>query len=486
MNKLQYSRRNFLTGATAAVAATALPRSLTAQGSNAASASKTISGSLSVDASTPGRTLPLNFTGLSYESAQLANPSFFSAENHSLIKLVRDLTLQGVLRLGGGSSEYTIYSETPSAGPPPFEIFGPDTSKTAKKGTVTSALALRNLRAFLDATGWTCLYGLNLAQGTKANAIAEAEATHRFLGPRLLALQIGNEPDSFRNHFRPATYGPADFIREWLDFHDAIFARVPDAKFAGPDISNKLSFLTAFAQEARNHPDVILLTGHYYAMGPAGNPAATLDNLLSPNPKLTTLKWHDLPVINAATQTAHRPFRVSEMNSCWNGGEPGVSDAFASALWCADAMLRFATLGFCGVNLHGGGDGIYSPIIGSPSRGFTPRPEYYGMMLAQHFAGATLLNASLQCDSDRITAYAARHPNSNTGLDLLAVINKTASPVALTLHNALTGQRLHHVSQITAPSLESRDVSILKTRSSNFIHHNRLSVPPHAALLFTD
>ena len=120
--------------------------------------------------------MPPDYCGLSYESAQLANPTFFSAENRQLIDLFRALSPQGVLRIGGGTSEYTTYSENPPSGPPPFEVFGPDTSKTVKKGTITSALALRNLRAFLDATGWTCLYGLNLGQGSKENAAAEAEA----------------------------------------------------------------------------------------------------------------------------------------------------------------------------------------------------------------------------------------------------------------------------------------------------------------------
>ena len=49
------------------------------------------------------------------------------------------------------------------------ELFG-------QHGTVTSAYALHNLRGFLDATGWACLYGLNLGQGSRENAAAEAAA----------------------------------------------------------------------------------------------------------------------------------------------------------------------------------------------------------------------------------------------------------------------------------------------------------------------
>ena len=65
--------------------------------------------------------------------------------------------------------------------PPSFEVFGPDTSKTVKQGTVTSSLALRNLREFLDATNWSCLYGLNLGQGTVENAVREAAAADKII-----------------------------------------------------------------------------------------------------------------------------------------------------------------------------------------------------------------------------------------------------------------------------------------------------------------
>src|SRR5438874_3952359 len=287
------NRREFVLTAAATLATTAVPCS--AQSSTVA---------LEIDANKPGPRIPVDFTGLSYESAQLANPDFFSARNTPLIELFHGLSPSGNLRLGGGSSEYTTYSDADPVGPPLFEVFGPDTSKTVKHGTTTTALALRNLRAFLDATGWSCLYGLNLGQGTKENAATEAEAVFRILGPRLVAFQIGNEPDSFRNRYRGANYGPADFIGEWNAFHDAIVAKVPQAKFAGPDFSNKLPFLTAFAEEAPTHKDVVLLTGHYYAMGPARSPDATLDQLAEPNPKLATMHPNGSDAVAEAIKTS--------------------------------------------------------------------------------------------------------------------------------------------------------------------------------------
>ena len=478
-SKSPRTRREFCALGAVAGAAACVPAWVFAQSTPPADQAK-LTGSLAVDASAAVYTLPPDFTGLSYESAQLANPDFFSAGNAQLLALFRELSPQGVLRLGGGSSEYTTFSEAAPSGPPPFEVFGPDTSKTVKKGTITSALALGNLRAFLDAANWTCLYGLNLGQGTKENAAAEAEAAHRILGPRLLALQIGNEPDSF-GHFRPRTWGPDDYIREWLAFHEAICARVPDAKFAGPDISNKLSFLTAFAAMAPQHPDIVLLTDHYYAMGSAGNPAVTLENLLLPQPRLSTLKWTNVPIIEEAMRTAKLPLRISECNSCWNGGMPGVSDVFASALWCADVMLHFASLGFCGVNLHGGGNGIYSPIVGGPSTGFKKRPEFFGIQFAQRFAGTTLLRTDLRCTSGSVSAYAARRAGE-PGVGMVAVINKTDRAVELELQGGLAQKRRWHSTQLSADSLAAKAGIDFKPVHNRLSSHALLDVAPHSAL----
>ena len=390
------------------------------------------------------------FIGLSYESAQLANPEFFSTKNQELVKLFRELAPHGNLRLGGGSSEFTTYSDGTAVEPVPFEVFGPDTSKTVKQGTVTSAQALKNLRGFLDAVNWSCLYGLNLGQGSVGNAVREAAAVQRILGPRLLAFQIGNEPDSFRRRFRPEIYGPADFIAEWEKYHDAIVKVTPEARFAGPDISNKLLYLTAFAEMAPKYPDVILLTGHYYAMGPASSPEATLGNLLDPDPKLTTLKRKDLHVIAEAQAAAHLPFRMTEGNSCWDGGKPGVSDTFASALWCADFMLQCATRGWTGVNLHGGGNGFYTPIAGAPSTGFTRRPEYFGMKFAQRFVGANVLSVVLKGADPRVDAFAFE----TSGRRELVLINKTSEDVSCELEGGLAGSL---ALRLTAPAIDAKD-----------------------------
>jgi hypothetical protein len=419
------NRRAFLQSAGAVPASCIVSRLLRAQ-SNATPSSKPISATLTIDESETLGTIPSDFIGLSYESAQLANPAFFSAENTALTALFNELCDQGVLRLGGGTSEFTAFTTEEPTAPPPFDSVGPDNSKNVKSDTPITPKALRNLRAFLDAASWRCLYGLNLGRGPVARAAEEAEYVQQILGPRLIAFQLGNEPDAWRNRYRPATWSYPDYWKEWSAAHAAIVARVPNAKFAGPDVSNKVAYVTGFAEDVKKSaPDVVLLTSHYYAMGPAGAPGMTIDRLLSPDPKLES----DLQTIMDAAHAAGLPYRMSEGNSCWNGGQPGVSDTLASALWVADVMLHFAWHGCAGVNLHGGGNGFYTPIAGSLAEGFTRRPEFFGMEFIKPFLGATPIQSRLDCPNDRVRAYAAQ----TTGNTFLLVLNKSDQKVQIKL-----------------------------------------------------
>ena len=460
------SRRQMLRALAAACGAVALPGRALARNDAVA---------LSLDPARKGATIPANFVGLSYERAQLANPAYFSAGNKALVALFKGLSPAGNLRIGGSSGEHTAYVGETVPPQPPFEIFGPEHNKTVKEGLICSTPALRSLRTFLDATGWSCVYGLNLAHATKEQAAQEAADVHSILGPRLMAFQIGNEPDVFRNRYRPAEWGPDDFVREWADFHDAIATAAPGVKFGGPDISNKLEYLTAFAREAHRFPDVIMLTGHYYAMGPAGSPDATMAQLMEPEPRTTTLKNVGVETVQAAVRASGLPFRMAEGNSCWDGGKPGISDTHASAIWGADTMLKFAERGWIGINWHGGGYGFYSAIVGTPSAGFSRRPLYYGTQFGQMLVGATFLALDAQSASPYLGCYALRQG----GRTKIALVNKHGSPFTVTLP-ALPEAR---VVMLTGPSLAAKEGTELK--SVTMQPAREVIVPPATAMLFT-
>jgi hypothetical protein len=459
-------RREFLSTASAAAASCLASHLLHAQSGTP------ISGTLTIDESATLAAIPPDFIGLSYESAQLANPAFFSAENTALIALFRELSDWGVLRLGGGTSEFTAFTADETQAAAPFDAVGPDTSKNVKSDTIITRQSLRNLREFLDATGWRCLYGLNLGRGPVARAVQEASYAQSILGPRLIAFQLGNEPDAWRNRYRPATWSYADYWKEWSAAATAIEVRVPQASFAGPDVSNKLAYVTGFAEDKKhNAHDVVMLTSHYYAMGPAGAPGITLDKLLSPDPKLE----RDLAIAMAAAHSAGLPYRMSEGNSCWNGGQSGVSDTLASALWVADMMLDFASLGCAGVNLHGGGNGFYTPIAGTLAEGFTRRPEYFGVELIKPFTGATLIRSKLDCANDRVRAYAAR----KSGSAMVLIINKSDQPALI----RTTLRRAHRQWLLIGPAIDAKQGVTLTEGSATALHKGMLQVPAYSAIL---
>jgi hypothetical protein len=216
-------------------------------------------------------TVPLDFTGLSYESAQLGHPAFFSKENKSLIALMRRLGQQGVLRIGGNTAEYTRWSDddadaTKNNTP---QSIGPDAGTAAKTASILTPAAIRNLNDFVEAVGWRVIYGLDLRHGTAENAAAEARYVAAVLGLKLICFQIGNEPDMNHADGSKERWTFDYYYSLWQQFHEAVRRAVPASRFAGPDIAKEYSWVTAMADK---HADIDFLTGHYYAEGPPANP----------------------------------------------------------------------------------------------------------------------------------------------------------------------------------------------------------------------
>jgi hypothetical protein len=173
-----------------------------------------------------------------------------------------------------------------------------------------------------------------------------------------------------------------------------------------------------------------------------------IDLLLHPGKRLDSSCRTPLDVAKAAGL----PFRMSEGNSCYNAGKPGVSDTFASALWAGDFCMQLASLGCAGVNLHGGASGYYSPIVGSIGSGFVVRPEFYGLMLAQQFAGRTLHRTTLDAQGANLTAYATG--DSAPGLAVL--FNKDSRDVEVTLTEPSGGLNRATVERLEAPAIDSK------------------------------
>jgi hypothetical protein len=434
-------------------------------------------------ASADWKTIPTDFVGLSYESGQLYNASFFSPANTALIEAFRALTPKGVLRMGGHLSNITPWEGVGQDDPKQIRgvrhgiedywewpLVDP-TVQQNKRGTITRA-ALRNLRGFLDAVDWRLMYGLNFASGSAARAADEAAAVQELIGDRLLAFVIGNEVDGFSDDpfFRDKSYRIAQYLDEYSLWVKTIRERVPAAKFAGPDTDGKVdTWVLEFARRTRG--EVALLTSHYYGMGPASAPGMTAERLL--RKETPQLDAEIAAVHRAQTASGGTPYRMDEGNSCFGGGKQGVSDAYASALWTADYLLRAACAGFVGVNLHGGGVGIYTPIESSAKAAAMPRPVYYGMQFAQRFVGARVAACRLHTPAN-VTAY----QGIRKGKTLLAVVNKGESEVQIKLPASMRNADRW---ELRGPSLEAKS-GVRFERAGN-VDGTSLLVPGYRGVL---
>ncbi len=474
MKRPLFHRRKFLTTSSSAAAALLLHRSAFAQPAPVP---------LHIDTAAAGHLISPDFIGLSYENMQLEDPSFFSPRNTGLIEQFKAISPRGVLRLGGNTSEFSWWQATPSQRPPERNLVLPNGSRPQSTLYAITPQTIRELNGFLKATGWTCIYGLNLGFGSPVTDIPEAQYVSATLGPRLQYFQIGNEVDQFiQYHLRDGeTWTPDLYLQQWLTIAQAVQKSIPNARFGLPDVASEVDWLTRIAQlwpSVTDKPKVTTLSHHYYWSGPPSNPRATIPRLLQTDPAVA----RKAALARQASARLGTTFRMTEGNTVYRGGKSGLSDVFASALWAADYLLTLMQLGYSGVNLHGGSGHAQAVSVGGtfvgeaemkdpnqphPKPFYTPianrgtlagrgvngklSPDYlleptgYGMTFVSSFAGATMLPVNFDPGPINAVAYAARTPGHTL---LLIILNKDQTqPLTIqlppcTLHQVLTASSL--------------------------------------------
>ncbi|HEV2424550.1 MAG TPA: hypothetical protein VGZ29_06965 [Terriglobia bacterium] len=507
MNRV--SRRRFLTAAVMSVAASRLRAQSTAPAVGHVT--------LTIPSEAAGPHIPEDYVGLAYEAQQLLDAKFFSAENTGLMRQFKALSPRGVLRLGGNTNEFDWWKPTPESPepehPPTREVVG---EPKAQYYPVT-AEAVRHLAGFLRATGWTCLYGIGMGTNTPERAAMEAEYVAKTLGDRLQYFQIGNEADLFRRHLRdPKTWNAKTYLDEWLAMARAITKAVPEARFGMPDVAGNVSWLTEIAgiwPSIPNSPRVTALTHHYYFGGPATNPEVSIPNLLKPATMARVQKTADTATTAAGKMGVR--VRMTEGNTCYRGGKPGVSDVFAAALWSADYSLLLASNNYSGVNLQGGsgksvanavggflpGDVMlkdagatpaeiasyphpfYTPIATFGSR-YTLEPVAYGLKFVGALCGARLVKADLtspiQAAGVDGTAYAAKLPG---GAMTVVILNKDAvRGLDLTLDFGPAKNGTVETETLHAPGLDAREAHLTREPNHSELKRGRVPVAvPHAS-----
>ena len=202
---------------------------------------------------------------------------------------------------------------------------------------------------------------------------------------------------------------------------------VPNAPLSGPAsamLAHMSTWTVPFADSQSSQ--VNLLTQHYYR-GNGQISTSTMSELLTPDPVLATT----LPILEktAGSLGILGGYRLAEANSFYNGGTPGVSNAFGAALWATDFLLLGSQYGSAGVNFHGGWeDPGYTPIADDNGAPVDIRPVYYGMLFVAQIAPGPMYSVTVTSELS-ITAYAVA---GNDGATYLAIINKDPSTAAVT------------------------------------------------------
>jgi len=388
--------------------------------------------------SSTGVQLGSTFAGFSYEKSQVSK-AYFSPANTALLALYGRLG-PGVLRVGGNSVDKTTWRPTGNG---------------LTAGAVSPADVDR-LAAFLRAADWKVIYAMNFADNTPAQMADEAAYVTRVLGDRLLGLELGNECDLYRsNGFRPTTYSFNDFLTEWRAFAAAIQARVPGAVLTGPaSAGNTTTYTVPFAKALGN--GIQLLTQHYYrANGQLAT--STMDLLLNPDPGLAST----LLTLSRAAKDNGVPggFRLDEANSFYNGGAPGISNGYGTALWAIDFLFANAINGVAGVNFHTGGKGPgYTPIADDGMNVVDVRPEFYGIYLFAMAAKGTLLATSINGALVPLAAYAVQ---ATDGSMALVFVNRDRTTWAQVTVSLPTTTSLATLTELTGPSLDATTGELL-------------------------
>ena len=474
------------------------------------------SASLRVEARAAGRAVSPDFIGLSYENMQLEDPSFFSPRNTGLVEQFRAISPRGVLRLGGNTSEFNWWKATPDQPAPKRELVLKDGSRPQDTLYAITPETIRELDGFLKATGWSCIYGLNLGFGTPQTDVPEAQFVYRTLGERLQYFQIGNEVDYFVLYrLREAdTWNVTLYLQQWLTIARAVQTSIPGAKFGLPDVASKVEWLSAIADQwsgVEEKPHVTMLSHHHYWSGPPSNPNATIENMLKPDPAVT----QQAQICQTAAAKMNTGYRMTEGNTVFRGGKYGLSDVFASALWAADYLLTLMSLGYSGVNLHGGSGHAQAVSVGGTFAGeadmkdvnephpkpfYTPianegtlagsgvngklngkyvlEPTGYGMKFVSGLAGGTLLPMDFQPGGVNATAFAVRRAD---GKVVVAVLNKDEGQ---TLTVSMPPCRVEQV--LTAPSLAAREARIMTGREAAGlvkVSGGTVTVPSHTGVM---
>lgn len=268
-----------------------------------------------------------------------------------------------------------LTSELQRLGSPPLALAGESQDLTAPFGALTGPPPSwetgtlytlppnfwTQLHCLLSGSGDLLDAGLNMRKGTPAWA-AQIAAGAQSAATNGLEFSLGNEPDLYTLHnYGSLTAGLPNAeltaANLYLQIGSELEQQIGTAPVIGPELARAARWRHQLPRIiAALHEQTVGI--HLYPLSAcSGN--ATIEHLLSPGAAEAplTLAW-----VVADANAAHVPAILSEANSASCGGQEGVSDSPAAAVWAVRFVLEALKIGFREVRFHMS-NGAYDPFL---------------------------------------------------------------------------------------------------------------------------
>jgi hypothetical protein len=401
--------------------------------------------------------VPRSFLGISTEYWDIDRFGQFMGDYERVMSLLR-VPGNGplVLRIGGDSASHSVI-DLPSARLPPgiFDVRAP---------------WFRRVSALVDALHARVIFDLGVVGDTLLMAHRWAHAAMTEFPPgSLMDYEIANEPDLYSRRYWASVFSPVGVLVKDLpeeitpssyaklfEAYSGVLTQVsPRIGLAAPAVAYPALALNWISTLLKSpHPGLRLVTAHEYPYSGCVSPLSplyvTVGRVLSED--ASSEMAADVRPAMLLAHDAGYPFRLTELNSVTCGGKPGVSNAFATALWAPDALFELMRIGVNGVNIHVRAYAVNGAFVRSRN-GIVARPLLYGMILFTRMLGpgARLLDAHVAAPAwlhlkAWVTRVGARE-------DRVLLINKGSRAVHVTLR--LPALAAASIERLLAPSVRA-------------------------------
>ena len=378
----------------------------------------------------------------------------------------------------------TLAAELARLGSPPLELGGVSQDQTAPPGALTGpptswqTATLYQLQAgfwgqlhcLLASTREPLTVGLNMRTGNLAWATQMA-AEARPAAVNGLSFSLGNEPDLYELPNYSALDKPfAGEEAADASLYEQLAEYLRPAIGGEPVVGPELAVASRWRQQL---PLVVRTLGlgtvgvHLYPLTTCRSPSeATVKGLLSRRAANAParLSW-----VALAAHALGVPAIISEANSASCGGQPGVSNTPASAVWGLRFGISALERGFAEVRYHFSGNS-YDPFVVRGGQ-ISERPLANALVaLNTWLPGGTTLHpvASKALAARGLVAHAALRPNGS----LVLILDNQSTHPARVLLRGLSAAQLTLMSPLQA-GLPTRNVGSPSARIA-------VAVPPNA------